>query len=293
MILYINNSKQHGPYKRRDPTKCNKILLETFLPIEFGKTCRKLDFNSFKCSEYKILFFCCFPALLEDHDDPEVIQLELDYFYIYRALNMPPDVFEDLPFQQFEDKNKSFLIRFEKKFGIKNSSYNVHVFVHAPWLRLLRDPTTVSTYGPESFYGQIGRDIKVGTRSETLQALRNSYLKKILNKQDHISERKCKQRLTFRNQETAARDDSLIAITLNTFGKVVHVGESNLEVKMIETTPFSVDPAKNMTWSMIGVACFKKVTEKTVTVPKSKVFGKAVICNGIINSVPRNVLNEK
>ena len=206
---------------------------------------------------------------------------------------MPDYVFEDLPGQELQEFDDKFLIEFQEKFGKENSVFNVHYVHHAPENRQRGDLTKVSTYGPESKYGQLGRDIKVGTRSETLQALRNTYMKILLKKEDHMNQKKCKQHLTFSTTTTQKRDDTLISLSVNTFAKIVEIGTEELKVRKIETTPFDVDFSPRLTWSKIGVECFSKISDEITTIKRSKVFGKAVLCNGIISSVPRNILSEK
>ena len=128
----------------------------------------------------------------------------------------------------------------EETFGETNSSFCLHYLSHSAEEREYGDFTECSAFSPESAYGQLIRLIKTGTPSEAKRALLNYYSKLKAEKDEH----RCSTNLTFSTKISDWFDNTLVALTLCTFGKIIEINDDELTVLKINTAPYGVGFSK-------------------------------------------------
>ena len=221
--------------------------------------------------------------------------------HFYRAHCIPEEDYQQLDRQEVKTLTREFASEHEQKFGEHSTKSNFHSYgEHADEFREQGPFPKYSTYQQESFYGDLRRVTKSGTRSECKQGLTNTYSKLKLKKDTH----KCKADLkltrgkskpgTELNTGTNRRiNDSLISLSVSTFGEVVDFTDDEVTYRKIYTTPFATDFSESLRWEKVGVCVFDRVSDETFTIPRSKIYGKAVSVRHLIISAPRLLLWQK
>lgn len=250
-----------------------------------------IDNLSFTAEEYRNLIIVFFPALLACTRQYHLTtDLLLKLTYIYRAYLMPDEVYEHIDKAELVKVTKAFQADFEEKFGEAQAFYNLHLMGHLhesrKWKGCL---TNYSTLPFESSYAVIKAGQTTGTRSlgkQSIECVTSKYY-------SQANSHKCEMPLHFAVKCTTRTDDTLLAMTVNTFMKCTTISEAEVSGYLVDTAQFgqclTSDPHD---WKKIGVMLWKGVSQTPVTLRKRDVFGKGVLCDNVICSVPLNVLRD-
>ena len=71
---------------------------------------------------------------------------------------------------------------------------------------------------------------------------------------------------------------------------MIHFNKKEVKLRLIKTVPYCDKFGTSLTWDKVGVAKFDGYSKKTIKIPLSQLFRKAVLCQGVLSSAPRNLL---
>lgn len=203
---------------------------------------------------------------------------------------MPDSAFEHINATELQKVTADFMKQFESYFGDNHAFYNLHLMGHLHQLRERKGCLTeYSTLPFESSYAVIKAGQKPGTLSLGKQSLQTVMAQYYSPRRPH----QCTVPLKIATRTTSRNDDSLLAISVDRFIKCTGIYGDVIEGVVLKTEQFGIpltsDPDD---WKKIGVLLYKGLTQETITVRRSDIFGKAVICDGVICSLPINVLAD-
>jgi hypothetical protein len=182
----------------------------------------------------------------------------------------------------------AFCKEFQNLFGIANAFYNLHLVSHLPAIRKRKGVLTDYTcYTFESFYSVIKKTQVPGTTSLSKQSFTGVFAGHLANNPTHT----CQQGIKLRSTATSKADDTLIAYGVSKFLRIERVHGNYVTGKVIETRDFTPQLTADLyDWQKIGVRIMSQESRREKTIRKDKIYGKAVLCHGVITSVPINVL---
>ena len=244
---------------------------------------------SISAIEYRNLFISLFPALLQcARPIPELFKLILNLVYIYRALLLPVRAYQRVNEQQLQELIVQFCKNWERYFGPENALYNVHLLLHMVEQRQRTGPMTdYSCFAFESSYACIKAAQHPGTESLSKQSMYGVLSKYVCAEGTH----RCKLQVALRRQAKYKTDDTLVAYGPSDFFKVTQIRENDLTGRVIRTDDFGPQLTTEMNdWRNVGVRNFRSFSLVEKTIRREAIYGKAVICGGVITSVPCNVL---
>ncbi len=214
----------------------------------------------------------------------------LSLVFIYRSYVLPEYEFEVTSEVLLARLTVQFCKDWQRVFGEQNMLYNLHMLSHLPHIRQRKGPiNNFSCYPFESSYSVVKNSQHPGTESLGKQAILGVFAKLVAKEKDH----RCGQSLKISTQETSKCNDTILALGPAEFIQVTSISDDGTKVTgnriVIEDfwPRMTVDPQG---WMKVGVSNFREVSDESVTVDVSDLYGKGILCHGIITSVPKCVL---
>ena len=151
--------------------------------------------------------------------------------------------------------------------------------------------TETSAFIFESFYAELRKSFKPGTRSVLKQMFQTVLLKRILSK--HV----CSESMYFRVKDTELECNSLIYVYECNKHVVYKINEIEENGQLIcnQLGNFEAEfPNTNMlNWSSVGVYRKGGLSSLNVIVPREKVAGKVMKVGKYLITCSKNILREK
>lgn len=285
-------ARKAGTHKRLD-LFIDDLLADTKVISEFSRRNRKFDFLNYKAEEFRNLYLSLFvPLLRSARSNDRLGTLVLQLVFIYRSYLMCDKIyFEEIDHEALDGVVHSFVRGWEALFGQNNCFYNLHIMLHLRATREVKGPLTrYSAYPYESSYGTHKANFRAGTRSLGKQAMMATFMNAWTRRGGHH----CQKRLIIKTQEKDRSNDTIIATSAHEFLQVTHVTETEVTGFKINTYDF----VPNLTgdrnaWRTIGVRNFGSVSDISVTVARSAIYGKGVLCANVLTSLSTEVLQDK
>jgi hypothetical protein len=239
---------------------------------------------------------CAFmPFLTAADETPELHRLLLELVYFYRAYLLGDELYfgHGVDFRNNVERVLiNFVKRFEHYYGVNNSFYNLHLLLHLRWIREIHgNMTRFSAFPFETHYGVQKSLMTEGTTSLGKQVMRGVAEIYWGRRERHT----CLQGLhiTTKKKCTAHRNDCIIATTYHSFIEVFELNGDEVKGYKIVTHEFlpNITPDPQC-WKKVGVFGFDKVSDEIQTIRRDDIYGKGVICDGVITSVPLQVLRD-
>jgi hypothetical protein len=203
---------------------------------------------------------------------------------------LPDEVYEEVSKGALKAITHQFIKDFEQYFGRNNAFYNLHILYHVPDMRERKGPlTSTSCYPFEASYAWVKDAQKTGTESLGKQSIKGVLSRYVAMQSSH----KCVTGMKIRTRETTKTDDTIVATSVNEFLKVTLIEGDSVTGKIIVTDDFAPRMTSDPNdWKKIGVRNVVCISEETRTVPRASLFGKGVICDGVITSMSMNILRD-
>ncbi len=271
---------------RRVPvTQVNMLLRNVKVVADFSRRSRGIDIGTWKAQEYRNLALFLFPAVLKTCSDP-CKKIWLHTIYIYRALMLPPDLFDyNRHKEEVARMVHNWYAIFEGTFGKENCVFNVHTFHHVMEVRDLGPLTETSAYRYEDEYQHLKNAYAAGTASTGLQALKNLYVAT-------LSGHSCEKSIELRGRCTSQVNDRILYLR---DGRILEV--TTIEDDLVEGTIIPLEGGLHLIpgCDFNLVLCFKRskyasTSPKNVATSLREVAGKVIDCCDILSVVPLNVL---
>ena len=267
------------------------MLKKVAKPSDCGKLTKPLDLVKFKAVDYRDLFLFELELLLMDQTDPQAIEIILQQSYVYKSVLLEQPQFKIIPQDDLDKLNVKFLKNFQDRFGLFHMVYNPHVQIHLPECRRDYDLTDVSCVPFESSFGDLNRNTAVGTHSTTKSKIEKTFLGMELCQKFE----KEKFQLKLSTKSNIKTDDTLISITPESFGKVIAIDQNKITARKFKIKEYGRPPPlmPSLPWKYVGVFEVVDLTNETVELLEHQIYGKAIVRNSTIMTVPRNLLREK
>ena len=274
------------------PLTFNRLISKIKVFKEFNRRVRDLDFAVYKGQEFRNLSLFMFPLIVKCfEDDAEEIDMWLYLAYMMRSGVLPAEEFATVSSAVIEDCCTKFYSIYQALFGVKNCTYNTHVFPsHLLKMRADGPLTSTSAFPFESFYGELRNAFVPGTVSTLKQIISNVLIKRV------ICNHSCEKEIYISAKDTPMECNSIVYCYSDqkyTIYKVISIEENDLLCQEIEKIECSFPQTPNVNWTLVGV--FKKglIYDEEQVIPRENVKGKVLIIDDLLITCPTNVLQEK
>ncbi len=172
-------SAKQVSFRRASDAPLNEILLRTKSLRRFSRFTRRLDTANYKAEEYRNCILAFWPAFVNTAPQ-DVTTCWILTVYIVRAVNLPNDALRELDEKiNLERTIRLWYETFERSFGARNCTYNVHVLSHLLTIRAVAELFELSAVDYEDHYNLLKRSYRPGTVAVGTQALLNTHLSKL------------------------------------------------------------------------------------------------------------------
>ena len=262
---------------------------------EFSRRAGEMDFAVLKAQEMRNIILFLFPIVIQCIE-PEAKERRvwLLLAFMFRSCTVPENEYSNINQNELHNACKHFYSLYEKLFGIKNCTYNLHnVGSHLPQIRGKGPLTETSAFPFENFYGEMRRSFTPGTNSTLKQILQKTYLKRMMR--FHC----CAKTIYYSPKDTEMEMNSLIYIytddTYNIY-RIHTIDENNpnvfhcyiqgkIDIDFEETT--------ELNWSKVGVFKEGATGSENVLIARENVCGKVLRVSSLLITCPTNILQEQ
>ena len=262
----------------------NSILLKTKSLTRFSRRTRPLDPANYKAEEYRNLALVYWPAVMR-WLPRESVEVWLLTVYLFRATCLDNDMYSKMDTERLQAAVRQWYRSFESAFGVRNCSYNVHVFSHLLWIREQGPLPETSALPYESHYNLLKRSYRPGTESIGTQAMGN--LAAAL-KYGH----KCRNPKILRTRNTGKTDDRYVYLRSKELLLLSEVDEEGATGRVVPVQAAFV-PVSGLNFN--EVLAFKMAADGSLgeqrTVQMEDVAGQAVVCDKFISVVTWKMLD--
>ena len=270
----------------------DKLISIVKVTKEFPRRARKLDFAVYKALEFRNLALFFFPLILECIEEGEKERdLWLYLVFTLRSSVVPSEEYAPLNIPFIEECCAKFYDLFEALFGMKNCTYNLHVFCcHLTGIRTHGPLTETSAFKFESFYGELRRSFVPGTISPLKQVMKNVFLKRALSKHQ------CTKNLFLSNYDTPLECNRLVYTYSNKkylMYEIRDITGDTLTCHKIGQYPVTFQEIPEIDWSSVGVFRKGGICSNSTKLKTSEISGKVINVKNYLITCPTNVLNEK
>ena len=273
------------------PLTFNRLISQIKVVREFNRRVRDLDFAVYKGQEFRNLSLFMFPLIVNCfEDDAKEKDMWLYLAYMMRAGVAPTEEFAAISTDVVQFCCTNFYSIYQALFGVKNCTYNTHVFPsHLLKMRADGPLTNTSAFPFESFYGELRNVFVPGTVSTLKQIISNVLIKRA------ICNHSCAKEIYISAKDTPMECNSIVycyADQMYTIFKVKSVDQNELVCQEIEKSECSFEQTPNLNWSVVGV--FKKgvISDEEHIISRENVKGKVLLIDDLLITCPTNVLQE-
>ena len=272
----------------------NALMALVLTPREFPRRARDLDFSVFKGAEFRNLSLFYFPLIIECiEEEAGERKLWLYLAYMIRSCVLPEIEFESIDLESIENSCKHYYKLYERLFGKVNCTYNTHIVCsHLMLMRIHGPLTETSTFGFESFYGDMRRCFVPGTAAPLKQIFKKILLKRFLD--FHC----CELTIHYSPKNTSLESNRLIYCYNNEshfiyiINEILDDGETFI-CNEIETEVHVLEDIPYLDWSKVGVYVKGETKNENVNIYKNDVCGKVLEVGKYLITCPNNILREK
>ena len=306
--------EENNIYKTFFPSFHRKAVL----PSDFPRRGRAYDQASYKCHEWRNLSLYAFPVIAKCLEPAKLREKKIftAFGFLSRAYRLPEDEYEYVPREMLNIATNYINDNYTQAFGETAGSYNYHmVSAHLPEIRERQGPFTMhNAYPFEGSYAEMRKSFIPGTRKffycisfiKNIKSIRLIFILANIPKQimQRIMARKFKRghicdpkRTPIKVGKTPKCRDDLIYTKTNGFYSLFRVQEIDengdfncTQFNVIDKT-FSACPALN--FGLVGTFKNQGFKSGIHFVRANNVAGKVILNQGLLFTVPDNVLIEK
>ena len=270
----------------------NLLMSSIKVPKESSRRARDLDFAVFKGEEFRNIALFYFPLVLECiEENAKDRQLWLYMAFLLRSCCIPSEEFSKLNLQEIENISTKFYKLYELLYGIRNCTYNTHLFCsHLLEIRTHGPLTETSAFKFESFYGEVRRSFVPGTPSPAKQMLQNILLKRALS--NHC----CRNTIVLSNYETPLESNKFVYTHVNNNYNCFEISQIHNETvscHKLGQYEAKFQETDLINWSSVGVFRKGPKSDEVTTLNVSEISGKVIMVGKYMLTFPENILNEK
>ena len=278
--------------KLSSPITFNILMSSIKVPKESSRRARDLDFAVFKGEEFRNIALFYFPLVLECiEENAKDRQCWLYIGFLMRSSCIPSEEFANLNLQEIETICENFYKMYELLYGIRNCTYNTHVFCsHLLEIRTHGPLTETSAFKFESFYGEVRRSFVPGTPSPAKQMMQKIMLKRALS--SHC----CRNTIVLSNYETPLESNKYVYTYFQkkyNFFEISKINNETVSCHELGQYEAKFQETDQINWSSVGVFRKGPKTHKLTTLNVSEISGKVIMVGKYMMTFPENILNEK
>ncbi len=280
------NAKQVD-FKRASDSQLNEMLLRTKNLRRFARFTRRLDTGSYKAEEYRNVILAFWPAFVNTVPR-KVTACWVLTVYIVRAVYLPEAAF--LVLQENTDLERTLHFwyeTFERSFGQRNCTYNVHVFAHLLLIRSVAPLHEVSAVDFEDHYNLLKRSYRPGTMSMGTQALQNTHLSRL---HGHT----CRRSKNLCLVNTERMEERFVFTRKKEVIKLTKIDGESLTGRVV---PVACGLFLGAGLDLNDVWCYRRQPDipeeqwQLIHVTEADVIGKCVECEGILSVLTFEMLD--
>jgi hypothetical protein len=270
----------------------NRFLMVTKMISEIPRQTRSIwHLLRYKASEWRslimILFVIITDGLIEGGYQPHA-RVWSKYVYICRLTMLPDQLYHKWLQSDLAALHKDFYGDFEKTFGTKGCTFNIHAFSHMQQYRNKNLMSDVTTEPFEDMYRFVAGMYQSGTCSIANQICRGMMF---LRTQKHECRKKVTIELREDNQRRTSQklqDDLFYSLDERFYRILQKLDNNGIICREIITQDYV--QISRLNWTKVGVRIYKHESAVNVTLDMSDFMCKAVICKNLIVAVFSEIL---
>ena len=264
---------------------------------EFTRRFRNLDLSIIKAQEYRNILLVFFPLVIKCIPPAYTKERKIWLYIAYalRACIVSNAEFDNIELQEIKNICQKFYLLFESVYGKKNCTYSIHIVIsHLLKIRGNEPLTARSAFLYENFYSEMRNLFQPGTPSPVKQILRNTLVKRSLEK--HV----CKKEIKYgemKNQTGLENNSRIYVLKENAaheFYNIVKVNDDKTyECQKQGHFPATFDDVIELSWGEVGVYKLGPRTNTMTKINNDEIAGKFMIVDNYMITCPINILDEQ